>query len=151
MTASQARSTRSRFTVPGPPLAWRRAARGPAYGGRYTTYTDKESDSYRATIRHHARRVVGDVVLDTALVLVVRAFVVIPKSWSKKKRAAAARGEVRPFSVPDVDNYAKQVMDALEGTAWSNDSRVVDLIARKYYSENPRLEVEFWRWAFDVE
>jgi len=151
MADSQVRSKRSRFTVPGPPLAWRRAARGIGFHGRPTTYVDKESESYRALIRHHARRAIGDAVLDCPLVLVVRAFVAIPKSWSKKKRVAAARGELRPATVPDVDNYAKMVMDALEGTAWNNDSRVVDLIARKYYAENPRLEIEFWRWTVDRE
>lgn len=33
---------------------------------------------------------------------------------------------------PDVDNIAKNVLDALNGIAWDDDSQVVELIVRKY-------------------
>lgn len=47
----------------------------------------------------------------------------IPKSWSKKKREQALRGEIKPGK-PDGDNIIKAVLDGLNGVAFSDDSRV---------------------------
>ena len=42
----------------------------------------------------------------------------------------------------DLDNYAKNVLDALEGVAWSNDRQVDDLHVRRHLdSANPRTVV----------
>jgi Holliday junction resolvase RusA-like endonuclease len=36
----------------------------------------------------------------------------------------------------------KGIKDAVKGIIWKDDSCVVSLDAMKYYSENPRVEVE---------
>jgi len=41
-------------------------------------------------------------------------------------------------SKPDLDNLVKFVLDACNGILWSDDSIVVELIARKVYSDNPK-------------
>ena len=66
----------------------------------------------------------------------------IPDSTSKKKKALMISGNIRPVKKPDVDNLAKICLDALNGLAYKDDSQVVDLIIRKWYSCNPRVEIE---------
>lgn len=42
---------------------------------------------------------------------------------------------VWPIVRPDIDNYAKAIMDALEGVVYANDKQVVALILLKFYAE----------------
>ncbi|MEK5432628.1 RusA family crossover junction endodeoxyribonuclease [Lysinibacillus sp. FSL R7-0073] len=42
---------------------------------------------------------------------------------------------------PDIDNLAKGIKDGLSKVIWRDDSQVTELIARKWYSHNPRAEV----------
>ena len=66
----------------------------------------------------------------------------IPRSWSKKKRAQAERGEIVPLSRNgDVDNIAKSILDALNGYAYQDDCQVTTLIITKQYGQNPCAEV----------
>lgn len=53
-------------------------------------------------------------------------------------------GELRllsPISIPDVDNIAKTYMDMIQKHLLLNDSLVVDLRVRKFYSIKPRIEL----------
>ena len=63
----------------------------------------------------------------------------IPKSWSKKRRAAAVG--MPHTSKPDADNVAKAVLDALNGTAYDDDSHVTELHITKVYAERPYVEI----------
>ena len=65
----------------------------------------------------------------------------IPKSASKKKRAAMLAGEIRPTKKPDMDNVVKIIADSLNNLAYYDDTQIVDCQCRKFYSENPRVEV----------
>jgi Holliday junction resolvase RusA-like endonuclease len=42
---------------------------------------------------------------------------------------------------PDIDNYAKAILDALNGVMWADDGQIVQLTASKSYGE-PRVEIE---------
>jgi len=64
----------------------------------------------------------------------------VPKSWSKKKRAAALREEVCPTGKPDLDNLVK-IIDCLNGVFWRDDAQIINLSAGKFYGEQPRTEV----------
>ena len=46
-----------------------------------------------------------------------------------------------PSVRPDIDNYCKAVMDALNGMIWQDDGQIVQLEASKRYGE-PRAEIE---------
>ena len=45
------------------------------------------------------------------------------------------------INTPDIDNLAKLVLDALEGTYWHNDKYICELNLIKQYSSNPRTEI----------
>ena len=60
--------------------------------------------------------------------LVITAWLSMPKSIAKKRRATAL-----PVSRPDCDNYLKTVLDALNGVAFADDSQVVTVTCSKRY------------------
>lgn len=41
---------------------------------------------------------------------------------------------------PDTDNYVKGILDALNGIVVKDDSKIVDIVAQKFYSDTPRIE-----------
>ena len=48
---------------------------------------------------------------------------------------------IRPIKKPDMDNVIKMVADALNQVAYKDDTQIVDCQVRKFYSEEPRVEV----------
>lgn len=60
---------------------------------------------------------------------------------TKPKQTLIETGKPRPTSKPDVDNYVKGVKDGLNKLIWQDDSQVVDLTVRKFYSLSPRVVV----------
>lgn len=51
------------------------------------------------------------------------------------------RSRVWPHVKPDVDNYAKLVMDALNEMMWHDDGQVCSVVARKVYGHPARTVV----------
>jgi Holliday junction resolvase RusA-like endonuclease len=67
----------------------------------------------------------------------------IPKSKPKRWQAEAQAGEQWPVKKPDVDNLAKQLLDAMTRLRfWSDDVQVCALTVIKRYSIRPAWEVE---------
>lgn len=66
----------------------------------------------------------------------------IQKSVSKIERMRRHLGVVLPSVKPDIDNYIKSIWDALNGTIWSDDSKITDTTVKERYSLNPRIEIE---------
>ena len=58
--------------------------------------------------------------------------------WPKWKKEAAAEKRISKATKPDIDNLAKTVMDALNGIAYTDDSRVAWLSAKKCYTTEPQ-------------
>lgn len=83
----------------------------------------------------------GRALLAGPLAVCIRAYLPIPKSLSKAKRAAAILGDLRPTVRPDCDNFGKLALDALNTIAWRDDAQVVSLLVTKHYSERPRLDL----------
>lgn len=77
----------------------------------------------------------GPVEMDLVIVTVP------PASWSKKKRAAALAGEVRPTSKPDCSNVLKGIEDAMNGIVFGDDKQVTDVRVRKRYGERAQAMV----------
>ena len=98
-------------------------------------YTPSETVNAEAWVRQCAVAECGSPVLQTPIRLQMGVAVAVPLSWSKKKRAAALKGELRPTGKPDLDNCVKLVCDALNGIMWRDDSQVVSMELRKFYAE----------------
>jgi len=84
----------------------------------------------------------GRKPLDGPLSMWLTASFGVPASWPRARRTQALAGEIVPVSRPDLDNIIKVVMDALNHICWHDDAVVVQIAARKVYSETPRLVVE---------
>lgn len=69
------------------------------------------------------------------------AYFPIPKSVSKKQRQMMLNNEVLPSVKPDCDNIIKIILDALNKLAYDDDKQVVNLSFRKFYSDDPRVEI----------
>lgn len=78
---------------------------------------------------------------DAMLDMRILAYYSIPKSASKKKRVMMSEGMMRPTKKPDMDNVMKVVADSLNQVAYKDDTQIVDAQCRKFYSEEPRIEV----------
>ncbi|WAA10822.1 RusA family crossover junction endodeoxyribonuclease [Fervidibacillus albus] len=129
------------FTVFGEPVAQGRP-RATTINGHVRMYDPKKSRDFKQYVRLVASEHRPEKLLEGPISLVVRVYKPTLKSFSKKKKAAAEAGELRPTTKPDVDNYVKSIKDALKNIIWKDDSQVVDLRVSKYYSEEPRIEVE---------
>ncbi|MCC4456081.1 RusA family crossover junction endodeoxyribonuclease [Limosilactobacillus reuteri] len=69
----------------------------------------------------------------------------IQSSISKKERKLRLSGIHRPIVKPDTDNYIKSTLDGLNGLLWEDDNQIVKIVAEKYYSDRPCIEIEVER------
>ena len=114
----------------------------PRFNGKTgTVYTPKKTASYENRLSFYASQAMrGRAVLTGQLVLLYDTYKEVPKSKPRKWREAALRGEIRPTSRPDWENLGK-VIDACNKIVWLDDAQIVDGRVRKFYSDNPRIEI----------
>ena len=111
------------FTVPGNPVAKGRA-RAFIRGGHVGHYTPEKTANYENLVKLVAvDGMKGKQMIVGPAGVVIDLFFQIPASWSKKKKAAALNGEVRPTVKPDCSNVLKSIEDALNGIVWADDKR----------------------------
>jgi Holliday junction resolvase RusA-like endonuclease len=112
-----------------------------------STYTDAETRKYEERLKAvgTTRMGMGDP-FDCPLAVKVEALTPIPGSWSLKKQALAAAGEIAPGSNPDADNICKIALDSLNKVVWRDDSLIVSLLIVKRYSLTPLLRIGVWKW-----
>ena len=103
-------------------------------------YTPAATRKYQA----HARLAAGLAMADrpplhgpARLELLVE--LPVPASWSKRKHAAAIKGDVLPTSRPDLDNFVKSGLDAMNTIVIVDNSQIVEVQARKTYGDQPKL------------
>jgi len=124
-----------------------------------TIFTDKKTREYENALKAAGIAAMGDrPAVDGPLSVVIYAFLPVPKSWSKKDRAAALAGDIMPTGKPDFDNITK-MLDGLNAhpprfkgdrekrpIVWRDDAQIVAAQFLKQYSDQPRLEITVWRW-----
>lgn len=127
-----------RIVVPGVPVAWARAGMSTKFGVQI--YTTPKARKYGQRIKGKAALIMMTREIITGPVS-VRIMVTLPiaKSWPKWKRLAAAKNELLPTSKPDLDNYVKVGLDALNGIVYVDDAQVTDMIPTKRYGVEPSL------------
>lgn len=107
---------------------------------RGIAYTPAATRKYEAHGRVAAQLVMdGQPPLSCPVKIIALVELPIPGSWSGKRNAAAITGEIRPTSRPDIDNYIKSALDAINGIVIADDSLVVELDARKRYGVDPKV------------
>lgn len=80
--------------------------------------------------------------LSGQLRVVLKFYVKPPKATAKWKIPYMDREYIRPNKSPDLDNFTKLTLDALNGILWEDDRYIVEIHASKFYtSENPRTEI----------
>lgn len=93
----------------------------------------------------------GKDKFDSAISVTIRFFRKVQKSISKKEHARRTQGHVRPIVKPDLDNYIKSTLDALNGVIWTDDATIVELNTSKWYADDPRIEIEVKELENDEE
>ena len=129
-----------KFTVPGQPVAQGRP-KFTTIGGHARAYDPKKSVDYKKIVAYHAMQHKPKQLLKGELEVEILIFKECLKSFSRKNMELAELGQLRPITKPDADNYAKGPLDAMKGIIWKDDGQIVDLIARKFYSSRPRIEI----------
>ncbi len=131
-----------KFTILGEPQGKGRP-RFANINGKAITRTPDETVIYENLVVTEYRRQCGTARFpDTVPIdLRIRAYYSIPASASKKKQKQMEDGQIRPTKKPDWDNIGKIIADSLNKTAYRDDTQIVDAQVRKFYSNNPRVEV----------
>lgn len=119
------------FTVPGKPSAWQRAQRV----GKRTFNLASMVAAQHAIASAAAPSLCAPFGpdFDGPVTLDVVATFELPKSWSKKKRAALL-GQPHTQK-PDASNLAKNCEDALNEVAYRDDAQVCETRCRKVWGE----------------
>ena len=110
-------------------------------GGFVKTYTPEKTASYENFVKVCYLNKYKGQKLDGEIIAEIIAYFSIPNSFSKKKRAQAIEGKIRPTKKPDTDNIAKTILDSLNGIAFEDDKQVVALLVKKLYGEEAKVVV----------
>ena len=119
-----------RIIVPGTPVPKARA-RTVTQGGRTHSYTPERTREWEEAVQWIAAQHRPPSPLRGPLAVAMTFY--LPKPKRGKREYPSVR--------PDIDNYCKAVMDALNGMVWQDDGQIVQLEASKRYGE-PRAEIE---------
>ena len=126
----------------GEPQAKGRARIGRLANGRAVAFTPQKTRMYEAMIRHEAQNAMaGALPLEGPVRIEVEAQFGIPRSAPKRLVADALARRAFPLKRPDLDNTVKAALDALNTVVVRDDAQVVEIIARKVYSQQPCLIV----------
>lgn len=125
-----------RLEIPGKPVPKDRP-RATVAGGHVRFYTPAATRAYEKRVRDVAQAKMtndGWRMASVALVCELYFFVLRPKSCPKSR--------AYPSVKPDLDNYVKAVLDGMNGVVFADDNLLVDIHARKCYTDDePRTLV----------
>ena len=130
-----------KFTIPLEPTGQMRARHG-VVNGHARTYKHAKQEGRENKFLAFAVQHAPEEPIKSALDVTINAYMPIPKSMPKKARELAISGAIRPAKKPDPDNIGKHALDCMNGIFWDDDRQIVGLTVRKFYSENPRWEIE---------
>lgn len=108
-------------------------------------YENEVKEVYRLQCDNY--RFPDGAMLDMRIIAYYR----IPKSQTKRNKELMKKQLLRPTKKPDMDNVVKIIADSLNQIAYRDDTQIVDCQCRKFYSDNPRVEVTIKEVKPDVE
>lgn len=107
------------------------------------TYTDAKTRGYEATVRKVAEKAMaGAPPMQGALTVALRFRLLVPVSYSKKRRAAILAGAEPYFGAFDVDNLAKALLDGMNTVVFADDKQVTRLLIIKTAAERAGIDVQ---------
>lgn len=106
-------------------------------GHTYTPHTTAEYEKHIASEWHHQNP--GWLPLEGPVQVRIFAYFAIPKNASKKKWQELDGAPCA--KKPDADNIAKAVLDGLNGTAYTDDAQVTDVLVLKRWERTSRTLV----------
>ncbi|MCA0617605.1 RusA family crossover junction endodeoxyribonuclease [Clostridioides difficile] len=104
------------------------------------TYTPQKTKDYEELIKWLYQSKVRHYFTGY-IKMTLRCYYSIAKSNSKKIKEQKRNNVLRPNKKPDIDNVVKIIADSLNEIAYKDDTQIVEVIASKYYSDRPRVEV----------
>lgn len=129
------------FIVPGEPQGKGRPRIG-RVGQHARMFTPAKTVAYEGLVAFAAQEAMAGRDLITGPVLIeLEILHGVPQSMSKKRKALALAGEVKPMKKPDTDNVLKAICDGCNGVVWRDDVQNTDGMYRRRYSETPCVKV----------
>lgn len=136
------------FFIPCIPTAQQRPRHMTTPNGFHRAYKSAAQEANERTLEAQLLKHVPEVPLSGALQLTFRAIFPVPKSASKRDRAAMLRGDIGHTTKPDLDNLTKQLKDAMTRMQfWGDDRQVACCHCTKEYGERPGWVVYVSRFA----
>jgi Holliday junction resolvase RusA-like endonuclease len=134
--SAQSLATPIVVTIRGPAVAKGR----PRFTRSGIAYTPAKTRKYEAHGRLAAHLAMGNrLPVSGPVRLTALVELPVPGSWSKRRCASAIVGDIRPTSRPDIDNFLKSAMDAINGIVVADDSLVVEVTVKKKFGVDPKL------------
>jgi Holliday junction resolvase RusA-like endonuclease len=142
------------IVVRGKPVSYKRVSdwTDPATG-QIRKLSDKKGRHWRSEIKDKFEAVVFNHPRTTDLLAFfpsdhpvrvnMTSFFATRKAGPQWLRGLELRGEVPCERESDWDNIGKNVCDALEGLAYTNDKRIFSGTSEKFWSRNPRISITF--------
>ena len=119
--------------------------------GHPRIYTPHATQSYEKELAGAWAKENGNLPFTGPVVVRIVLGMKIPKSTSKAKIKKMLDRQIRPTVKPDVDNCAKSILDALNGLAYVDDTQIVTLLVRKFYTDTPKILIKVSEWVPEEE
>lgn len=104
-------------------------------------YTPRETQTYEKLIKLEYKKARGYFFKDVPITVQIDVQFEVPKNASKQAKEDMLNDFVKCTKKPDVDNIAKSILDALNDTAYADDSQVIGLIVTKKYGDKSKIKI----------
>lgn len=111
-----------------------RMVRSKSFFGKQTVYTPKNTKITEQAIQTLLRYQYREPPIDEPCGMALGFYLVRPKSSRRR----------HPSVRPDIDNYAKLVLDACNGILYRDDALICDLNLTLRYASHPRIDLSIW-------
>lgn len=113
-------------------------------GGYVRMYDPDEADKKK--LKQKIREKVGEdfELITTATIVNIDFYKRTLKSFTKTEAALAELKIIRPTTRPDIDNFDKFFFDSGHDVLWEDDGCIIQANSNKYYSINPRIEIDIY-------
>lgn len=113
--------------------------RASSRGGRVRLYDPPKVKQFKVVLHNLVTEQYKNPPFTGALSVSMLFYRPVQKSLSNIERQRRLSNEHKAVVKPDVDNYIKSTLDALNGVLWDDDSQIVKVTAEKRYAEKGKI------------